>query len=445
MNKFMNHTAQLTTCGGTGEHGRACFYLQTESLSLLLDCGAKKSGGGEYPLLPPDKVAALRAVFLSHAHEDHSIAIPLLYKLGYKGKVWATRATMQKLPRYFSAWEDYVAGHSGDLPYEHRHIKQIQFACIEDALVPGNWTELFPGLSVLWGKSGHALGAIWLMLNMQGKRIFFSGDMSTEGRLLAADLPSLPAEANPAFPAVSAEPSFDLAILEAAYGLDDEDQQKKLARLTTTARRILNKQGWLLLPVPFIGRGQDLLVWASESFPRTALLAENDLVSALQQMLSYPQWLRPGAAGAINRALTNPCLTIIKSAGERRNAMSCLQNGIILTGDGMLQTAAARWYYRQIQNQPANGVIFTGHLAAGSPGYTLWNSPPKPKNCLVDLLHYKVHQGLADVRQLMKRLPSRHTVFFHTGKPATDALCRTLSQECAGSLHSLLPGGTLTF
>ncbi|WP_371377118.1 MBL fold metallo-hydrolase [Sporomusa aerivorans] len=439
----MNHTAQLTVFGGAGEHGRACFHLQTKSLSLLLDCGAKKSGGGEYPLLSPGKIAGLCAVFLSHAHEDHAMAIPLLYKLGYRGKVWATRATMQKLPQYFSAWEQYAGGH-GSLPYERRHIAQIRFACMEDTVSPGNWTELFPGLSVLWGKSGHTLGAIWLMLDMEGKCIFFSGDMSTEGRLLAADAPL--ARTTPAGSAASAEPVCDLAIVEAAYGPDDEDQQAKLTRLAQSARFILTKQGWLLLPVPFIGRGQDLLVWASESFPQTLLLAEEDLVVTLQQMLACPEWLRPGAAAAINRVLTSPSLRVIQNARERKKAMSGQPGGIILTGDGMLQTTAARWYYRQIQNHADSGVIFTGHLAAGSPGYRLWNSPAKSAaGCKVDVTHYKVHQGLNDVRQLLQRLPSRHAVFFHTGKAAADALCRTLSPECAGSLHSLIPGDTLNF
>lgn len=442
MNNFMTHTAQLTVCGGAGEHGRACFHLQTKSLSILLDCGAKKSGGGEYPLLPPAKIAGLHAVFLSHAHEDHSMAIPLLYKLGYQGKVWTTRATRQKLPQYFSAWEQYVGGH-GNLPYERRHIDQIRFACLEDAAFPGNWTDLCPGLSVLWGKSGHTPGAVWFLLTMQGKRIFFSGDMSTEGRLLAADVP-LPGTP-PAWSAAAGKFACDLAIVEAAYGLDEEDQQTKLARLAQSARFILAQQGWLLLPVPFIGRGQDLLVWASESFPRTVLLAEEDLVATLRQMLACPEWLRPGAAAAISRALANPCLTVIKNARERKKAVSGQPGGIILAGDGMLQTAAARWYYRQIQNQADSGVIFTGHLAAGTPGWRLWSSPPGPAGCKVDVTHYKVHQGLQDVRQLLRRLPSRHTVFFHTGQAVVDALCRTLSPECAGSLHSLLPGDTLAF
>lgn len=124
----------LTIWGGAGEHGRSSYLLQNKDgqSGILLDCGAKKEGPGEYPLLDTDIIPHLQAVFLSHAHEDHSIALPLLYKYGYSGKVWTTKATVKQLPDYFEAWDKYVAAQSASLPYGEIDKQSIQFMYLEE-------------------------------------------------------------------------------------------------------------------------------------------------------------------------------------------------------------------------------------------------------------------------------------------------------------------------
>ncbi|MBU2703549.1 putative metal-dependent RNase [Sporomusaceae bacterium BoRhaA] len=442
MDKQVELNAKLAIWGGAGEHGRSCYFLQNGSMKVLLDCGAKKVGQGEYPLLPTNHIPTLNAVFLSHSHEDHSMAIPLLYKLGYQGKVWTTRATMQKLPYYFSAWKKYVDRQSGNLPYSSRHMEKIQYACLEDIAAPGQWIELSPGLRIYWGKSGHIIGSIWLILDLNGKFIFFSGDFTTEGRLLSSDW--LPAIIRKDLAQVqSKKQELDLAIIEAAHGLDTENQLIKLNHLTNTAQRVLTQNGWLLLPVPVVGRGQDLLVWAMETFPNTRLLVEETIADNLKQLLQWPHWLRPGAAATINSVLNNPQLRIIKIHQQREQLLSDGQNGIILTDDGMLQTATARWYYQQLESHPNNCVVFTGHLPAGSQGQQLLS--PGNLQGTAQLISYKVHQGLSDLRQMLNQLPSRQTVLVHTNKPTTDLICAKLSQENYSHLYSLSPGEYLNF
>lgn len=43
----------LTIWGGAGEHGRSSYLLQDKDgqSGILLDCGVKKEGPGEYPCL----------------------------------------------------------------------------------------------------------------------------------------------------------------------------------------------------------------------------------------------------------------------------------------------------------------------------------------------------------------------------------------------------------
>lgn len=64
---------------------------EREPVSHFAGLWCQKEGTGQYPLIEPEIVPQLDAVLLSHAHEDHSVAIPLLYKMGYQGEVWTTR------------------------------------------------------------------------------------------------------------------------------------------------------------------------------------------------------------------------------------------------------------------------------------------------------------------------------------------------------------------
>lgn len=150
----------------------------------------EKEGAGEYPLIEPEIVKELDVVLLSHAHEDHSVAIPLLYKMGYQGEVWTTRETREQLHTYFRAWRRNMerAGHA--LPYEEGDEQLIRYRFLEDEAEGGTWFEIIPGVSVVWGRSGHLAGSVWFGLEMEDKRIFYSGDYTSESMLLQEDCPA---------------------------------------------------------------------------------------------------------------------------------------------------------------------------------------------------------------------------------------------------------------
>ena len=79
--------------GGAQEVGRSCIELITSESRILLDCGIKITPDGlEYPSRLDD-LSDVDAVFLSHAHLDHSGALPLLKHKGFAGKIFCTLAT----------------------------------------------------------------------------------------------------------------------------------------------------------------------------------------------------------------------------------------------------------------------------------------------------------------------------------------------------------------
>ena len=78
----------LSAFGGSGENGRNCYLIGIGDEFILLDCGVKREivNGqiGFYPALTKELVSKIKAVFLSHCHEDHVAGLPLLYELQEK-------------------------------------------------------------------------------------------------------------------------------------------------------------------------------------------------------------------------------------------------------------------------------------------------------------------------------------------------------------------------
>ncbi|MEC0089484.1 MBL fold metallo-hydrolase [Paenibacillus macquariensis] len=422
---------KLKIWGGAGEHGRSCYFFSGEQNRIMLDCGVKKEGVGIYPLLDAEEVSQLTAVFLSHAHEDHSIGLPLLYKHGYKGDIWTTRATSEQLGSYFDSWCRYVNRRGGELPYEERHIDAMTYRYLEDYALPDEWFELSKDLRIKWGRSGHLAGSVWLLLEMEGRKVFFSGDYSRESQLLDADLPT--------------SSIVDLSIIDNAYGMESDPQQVKLEQLTQAAKRVLGAGGHLLLPIPTLGRGQELLIWASELFVEYRIIVEQEIWLGLERMRNWSEWLRAGALQRIEELLNSNKVVIPIDDQERSCLLESDVPSIIFTGDGMMESPRARWYYDQLSQSEKHAVILTGHTARGSFGREVLNKGTLPTGCSVQHICYKVHQGLPDVSMMLNEVPSSQAVLVHAPKEETDLVVARLRDEGHKGLHSLQPGIELDF
>ncbi|MFD0679210.1 MULTISPECIES: MBL fold metallo-hydrolase [unclassified Paenibacillus] len=456
---------QATVWGGAGEHGRSCYLIEHQGTRVLLDCGVKKEGEGEYPLIDPLLISKLDAVFLSHAHEDHSMAIPMLYQMGYQGKVWTTRATSRQLPAYFTAWKQYVASQQAKLPYEDEHIEAIDYAYIDEAASACEWLVITPALRVCWGRSGHLAGSIWLLLDIEGSVVFFSGDYTTESSLLAVDWPELPS-LDQGLPdgadrdrksVTDVQGGIQLSIIDAAYGTDAEAQAEKLDKLQHLIQAALAEGGMVLLPVPVYGRGQELLLWASEAFPDTRLIVEKEIAQAFEQLLQEPDWLQEEAVGRIAQFLKDPKVVVVETKEQREQAAAAASSSLVFTNDGMMQSAKSQWYYEHLSQQGRGSVILTGHLAKGSFAKQLLQAAQtkmqetdaglgEGKRAVVPVhfLRFKVHQGVSDVRAMLDAINSEQTLLVHANKQITDAVCVQLEMSGYRNIYSLTAGDTLS-
>ena len=86
---------KLEFLGAAHEVTGSCHYVRMGEVNLLVDCGMEQGAdlyeNQEIPVNP----AEIDYVLVTHAHIDHSGLLPLIYSHGFRGKIYATRATME--------------------------------------------------------------------------------------------------------------------------------------------------------------------------------------------------------------------------------------------------------------------------------------------------------------------------------------------------------------
>ncbi len=84
---------KVTFIGALHEVTGSCTLIECGHSKVLVDCGMEQGlnvfENVEIPVSPSE----IDCVFLTHAHIDHSGLLPLLYKNGFRGKVYSTEAT----------------------------------------------------------------------------------------------------------------------------------------------------------------------------------------------------------------------------------------------------------------------------------------------------------------------------------------------------------------
>ncbi|GMO41366.1 MAG: MBL fold metallo-hydrolase [Treponemataceae bacterium] len=407
----MEKQVWLRALGGSGENGRNCFAVEYGDGVFLLDCGVKREirdgQTGFYPELTRDFVSRVSAVFISHCHEDHTAALPLLFALGYRGKVYASAETAAMTPSFIAKWTDFVKQNRGSLPFSSEDAKNIRI----EKLPSGGAVE---GIPFITGRSGHAPGGIWFHFDFEGRRVFYSGDMTLEPLLLAADMP----------------PACDAAILNCAHAGMRLNSREQYAALERTVGAALSAGGMVLLPVPPAGRGSDLYWYLSGRLRDAPLFVDQNILTAYDELIAGTEWVKQGLP--VSRR-TEARVVPVNTRAQREEAWrgGC---GVYLAGDGMLSTADSRFCYEQIKGRRDSKIIITGHAAAGTIAAEVQDKSFRDRNgvaCGVEKIILKAHLDEGDAAAVQGYLVAKQIVLFHAARDKCDSAVKLLEKTGA--------------
>ena len=250
---------KITFIGATHEVTGSCTLLEVCGKRYLVDCGMEQ-GIDVFENVPiPVAAGEIEAVFLTHAHIDHSGMLPKLYKDGFRGAIYTTPTTCNlcnimlrdsaHIQESEAQWRNRKAERAGEALVEPVYTTQDALGAIS-RFRPCNYGEVLQvgeGIHVRFTDIGHLLGSacieLWLTEAGQTKKIVFSGDVGNLNQPILND-PQFVEEA-------------DYLVIESTYGNRlHADRADPIANLAKVLQETLDRGGNLVIPSFAVGRTQ---------------------------------------------------------------------------------------------------------------------------------------------------------------------------------------------
>ena len=360
----------LFCLGGVKQVGRSCFVVVTPETKVMLDCGinpGEMSGLDAYPRLDwfNFDLDHLDAVVISHAHIDHQGFLPTLFKYGYRGPVYCTEPT---LPLMILLQTDSVkiANNNGAyLPYAARDVNEVIKHCI--TLPYGKPTDISPDMTITLNNAGHIMGSATVHLNISGAHnILYSGDYKYARTQLLDS-------------AVSVYPRVETLITESTYGNTTDvmpDQQSVYRGFTESINKTLMEGGKVLLPVPAVGRAQEIMLVMAKEMKEGRLIEspiyiEGMISEASAIHMSYAHYLGSDVRRSVSQGI-NPFqseyFTVISGYGKRDDILNDENPAIVMATSGMLEGGPSVEYFKELAPNPKNKIIFVSYQINGTLG-----------------------------------------------------------------------------
>ena len=370
-NKNWNNKEVYIFClGGVKQVGRSCFIVMTSESKIMLDCGinpGENNAIDAYPRIDwfDFKLEDLDAIIISHAHIDHQGFLPTLFKYGYDGPVYCTEPTLP-LMNLLQLDSVKISQNNGVYcPYEIRDINEIIKHCI--TLPYGKPTDISPDTTITLNNAGHIMGSATVHLNISGAHnILYSGDYKyAKTQLLDS--------------AVSNYPRVETLITESTYGASSDlmpDQRVVYNNFTENINKTLTNGGKVLIPVPAVGRAQEIMLVLDKEMKEGRLIEapiyiEGMISEASAIHMSYAHYLGQEVRRSVSQGI-NPFqseyFTVVNGWGKRDEVLNDQNPAIIMATSGMLEGGPSVEYFKEIATKENNQMIFVSYQINGTLG-----------------------------------------------------------------------------
>lgn len=451
-------TIQITFLGAAGTVTGSKYLVSAAGKRVLVDCGLfqglKRLRERNWQPLPFDPVS-LEAVVLTHAHLDHTGYLPLLARAGYRGPVFCTAAT-RGLAAILLPDSARIQEEEAEFANRHKYSKHrpaLPLYTVDDAemalklLRPVEWKsglELPGGIVLRFTPAGHLLGAASVLLEANGRKLLFSGDI---GR---PDDPVLNAPAAP--------PPADWAVIESTYGNRRHPPIDTEAELAAVVNRAADRGGVIVIPSFAVGRAQMLLHFVAR-------------LKARKEIPDVPVYLNSPMATDVTRLYhahrnehrlsEDECRTMCTAARfvnsvEESKALN-LKRGpmIIISASGMAAGGRVLHHLKAFAPDPKSMIVFSGYQAAGTRGAAMVGGADSVKihgqwvPVRAEVVQLHGTSGHADCDQLVAWLGSGgavpRRVFVTHGEPAAaDAMRQHLRRAMPAEVTVPEHGETVT-
>ena len=420
--------------GGGNEIGANSYYLNFNGNGIILDCGIhpQKTGLQSLPVFDLLNNKPIDTCLISHAHQDHIGSLPFLIKKFPYIKIITTPQTRAlaelTLHNSVSLLKKEVDQKDFEF-FSHDEvdllIKMIEYKEYENKFELNSYHHLREAkVNAEFINAGHILGAGGIMLENNGHKIFYTGDISLSWQALIpkAKLP---------------DTKIDTLILETTYGATNSDLlldwDSESLRFAKETNKVLNQGGSVLVPVFSLGKMQEMLATIWQLMQKRKLttvdIFTGGIGTKINRIYDYNRFVvdRVDKEFELNSIpqkdyyeITNP---------EDFFKVPC----IVLASSGMMIKNTASYNFAKSFLKKRDSAIFTvGYMDTESPGYIIANSQQGDKirinnsdevmevNCSVKNFRFSAHAKREDLLRIFEELNPDNIILTHGDEEAID-------------------------
>jgi metallo-beta-lactamase family protein len=358
--------------------------LRANGTQILLDCGlfqdreSIKAGKNEHFGFDP---RSIDAVILSHAHIDHSGALPGLVKEGFRGPIYCTPATkdfceimladsarIQENDAYHRNKRRKQQGKNEIPPlYDEDDVRET--IRLMEAVEYNEWFVLVKGIKFQFTDAGHILGsaAIHLEINEDGshKHFTFTGDIGRATDVLLRSPQPFP--------------QADFILCESTYGdrLHEKEIDPSAQLLKVVEDTCVKRLGKVYIPAFSLGRTQEI-VYALNNLKNQGLLPDIPVYVDSPLSTNATEIMRKHADNFnadVTRSLREDPdpfgfngLVYITDAELSKALNSDETPCVIISASGMMEAGRIKHHVRNGIEDPRNTILMVGYCAPGSLG-----------------------------------------------------------------------------
>lgn len=373
----------VTFLGATDTVTGSRFLVTSSQSKVLVDCGLfqgiksiRKKNWDPFPV----DVSTIDSVVLTHAHLDHCGYLPLLARQGYQNPVFATHYTaelasvilhdsahLQMEDAKYAAKKGY-SKHPIPLPLYNVEDTEKALKLFKRVKYHSR-IQVAPDAWVTWYPSGHILGSAYLLLEIGGKKLLFTGDMGRNNHPLLSNPDNPPQEV------------FDAIVTESTYG--DRSHDALPEDFAHELNAAIKRGGSILIPAFAVDRTEVILMALRDLMERKlipiipiyvdspmALAALNYYREAISQ--NTPE-IRDGVSDKwANQDPFDPgLLTQALTTEESKKINEISETSIIISASGMATGGRVVHHLEHMLPDSKNTVILVGYQAVGSRGRLL--------------------------------------------------------------------------
>ena len=381
------------------------FLVEAAGKKFLVDCGMYQ-GKAALEMENSEEflydVSEIDFMLLTHAHIDHSGRIPKLYNEGYRGPIYAHRATVDlcaimlpdsgHIQETEVEWKNRKRLRAGLEPLPPLYTAEEAAKCLE-IFKPVEYDQIIDvadNIQVRYNDAGHMLGSsiieIWVTENGKTEKIVFTGDIGNNDIPLL-DSPTMIEDA-------------DYLVMESTYGsrLHMRNDDKANIFLNVVSET-LDHGGRVVIPSFAVGRTQEILYEIDKI--KDSHKDDEEFQRKYQQLMKTPVFVdSPLAISATevfkkntdlfeeevqeklrhgDHPLEFPGLQFTRTADESKALNETYYPSIIISASGMCDIGRIKHHLKHNLWNPSSTILFVGYQAPGTLGRTIVDGADKVK------------------------------------------------------------------